>query len=129
MPRVVHFDIHADDPDRAIAFYSALFGWQFAPFPGGEYWVITTGPSTEPGIDGGMARRRGGTGDRINSYVCIVDVPDIDAAIAKAKELGAPEAVPKNEIPGIGWSAYFLDTEQNVFGIYQSMQRPAGQGT
>lgn len=126
MPRVIHFEVHADDPGRAIAFYEKLFGWQFQKFGPIDYWMITTGKDPEPGIDGGLAVREGGSGDRINSYVGVVGVDDIDAAIAKAKDLGAPEALPKSEIPGVGWSAYFKDTEGNIFGIYQASPGRAG---
>ena len=47
MPRVVHFEIHADDPERAANFYQSVFGWQFqnvgrrvSPW---DYWMIITG--------------------------------------------------------------------------------------
>jgi predicted enzyme related to lactoylglutathione lyase len=59
MPRVVHFEIHADDPQRAIAFYSKLFGWEFNSWGGPmEYYLIKTGPEESRGIDGGMIRRQ-----------------------------------------------------------------------
>jgi predicted enzyme related to lactoylglutathione lyase len=119
--RVVHFEIHADDPQRAIRFYTELFGWSFQKFEHAEYWLVTTGPSDQPGIDGGlMPREAGKTGDRITSYVCVVDVADIDASIASAKSLGAPQTDAKTVVPGIGWSAYFKDTEGNTFGVFQS---------
>lgn len=122
MPRVIHFEIHVDDPDRAIAFYTKLFGWAFDQY-GPDYWLVTTGKEPEAGIDGGMNKRSWGstTGDRIVAYVGVVGVPDIDAYIARARELGAPVVDEKREIPNIGWSAYFKDTEDNVFGIYQAV--------
>src|SRR3972149_5570591 len=61
MPRVIHFEIAADDPERAVAFYRKVFGWEIQKWEGPmEYWVITTGPKEEPGIDGGLGRRRQG---------------------------------------------------------------------
>jgi predicted enzyme related to lactoylglutathione lyase len=58
MPRVIHFEIAADDPERAAAFYRKVFGWEIRKWDGPmEYWVITTGPKEEPGIDGGLGRR------------------------------------------------------------------------
>lgn len=127
MPRLIHFEIHVDDPDRAIAFYTALFGWEFAQY-GPDYWLITTGKDPEPGIDGGMNKRSWGSaaGDRIVAYVGVIGVDDIDAAIAKAKSLKAPVVDDKREIPSIGWSAYFKDPEDNVFGIYQAMPDSGG---
>ena len=60
MPKVIHFEIHAGDPKRAMTFYKAVFGWEFTAWDGPEdYWVIRTGPKDEPGIDGGLIRRRG----------------------------------------------------------------------
>jgi predicted enzyme related to lactoylglutathione lyase len=123
MPRVVHFEIHADDPERAIRFYTDLFGWSFEKFGEMDYWLAITGTPNEPGIDGALMRRMGGSGDRIIAFVCTIDVPDIDRYIDKARELNAEEALPKNEVPGIGWTAYFKDTEGNVFGIFQAMQQ------
>lgn len=126
MPRMIHFEIHVDDPDRAIAFYEALFGWQFDQY-GPDYWLITTGKDPEPGIDGGMNKRTwGNSGDRIVAYVGVIGVPDIDAAIAQARALNAPVVDEKREIPSIGWSAYFKDTEDNVFGVYQAMPESGG---
>lgn len=121
MPRVVHFEIHADQPERAIAFYEKLFGWQFAQFGSQDYWLITTGQAPEPGIDGGLAKREGGaTGDRIVAYVGVISVDDIDATIDALADLGAPVVDGKREVPGVGWSAYFKDPEDNVFGIFQN---------
>ena len=59
MSRVVHFEIHADDPQRAVNFYQHIFDWQINKWEGTEdYWLITTGPDTEPGIDGAIVQRR-----------------------------------------------------------------------
>ena len=61
MPRVVHFEIHAGDPERAISFYQRVFGWAFQKWEGPmDYWVITTGPDEQRGING-MAHDRLGT--------------------------------------------------------------------
>lgn len=125
MARVVHFEIHAEDPERAMAFYRLLFGWQFQRFGDFDYWAITTGKDSA-GIDGGLTRRRGANpaaNDRsaLNAFACIVGVDDIDQAIASAKAAGAAEALPKTAIPGVGWSAYFKDTENNLFGVFQPL--------
>lgn len=121
MPRVVHFEIHADDPQRAIRFYTELFGWQFPEwFPG--YWGVITGESGTPGIDGGLMERRGDRptiGQPLSSFSCVVDVPSIDEYSAKAVAAGATVALPKQPIPGVGYSAYFIDTEGNIFGMFQ----------
>ncbi len=121
MPRVVHFEIHADEPQRAADFYQKLFGWASEKFGDMDYRIVTTGTPNEPGIDGAILPRAGGSGDKMIGFVCTIDVPDIDTFIARAEGMGAEQAQPKNEVPGVGWTAYFKDTEGNVFGMFQPM--------
>jgi uncharacterized protein len=122
MPRVVHFEIHAGDPQRAINFYEKLFGWTFQKWDGPmEYWMVITGPEGTPGINGGLLPRQGEIdGQAVIAYVCTVDVADIDASMAAAEANGGKLALPKMPIPGIGWLAYYKDTEGNIFGMMQA---------
>jgi predicted enzyme related to lactoylglutathione lyase len=54
MPRPTHFEIPADNPERAIGFYGSVFGWQFQKWEGPmPYWLVTTGDSGT-GINGGL---------------------------------------------------------------------------
>ena len=121
MPRVVHFEIHADDPERAMRFYGDVLGWRFEPyFP--DYWGIFTGEEGTPGINGGLIRRIGPpptTGQPVSAFPCTVDVDDIDAYVAKAVAAGATIALPKQAIAGMAWVAYCTDTEGNIFGMFQ----------
>ncbi|HEY8004882.1 MAG TPA: VOC family protein [Phenylobacterium sp.] len=123
MPRPIHFEIHAGDPQSAVAFYQGLFGWSFTPF-GDTYHLIKTGEGG-PGIDGGLVRRQGDNPDPneptpVIAYVCTVDVDDVDAYLAKALSLGGMVAVPKMAIPGVGWLAYVKDTQSNLVGLMKS---------
>jgi len=122
MPRVVHFEIHAGDLKRAVNFYQSLFGWTFQKWEGPmEYWLITTGPDDQPGINGGLVQRRGEIdGQAVIAYVCTVDVADVDSSQATALANGGEVAVPKMAIPGMGWLVYCKDTEGNIFGMMQS---------
>ena len=122
MSRVIHFEIHAGDPDRAAKFYESLFGWTFQKWEGPmDYWLVTTGPDSQPGINGGLLRRQGEIdGQAVIAYVCTVDVENIDAAITKAQSLGSQVVVPKMPIPGMGWLVYCKDTEGNIFGMMQA---------
>ena len=122
MPRVIHFEIHAERPERAIQFYQGLFGWEFNRWDGPmPYWLIKTGPSSEPGIDGGLVQRRGAVdGQAVIAYVCTVNVPSVDEAVEKAQSIGGTIALAKMPIPGVGWLAYCKDTEANIFGLMQS---------
>lgn len=127
MPRVCHFEIHADDPTRAATFYRELFGWRFDKWAGPiDYWLITTGPDDAPGINGGLMPRRGPIdGTAVIAYVCTVDVPSVDEAVAKALSLQGQIVVPKMPIPGVGWLAYAKDTEGNLFGMMQNDPKAA----
>ena len=126
MPRVVHFEIHADDPERAIKFYADLFGWTFQRFGEFPYWLVTTGPDSEPGINGGlMPRSKPNVGDAITAYVCSVNVAEIDKAMEQVPRFGGTITSAKTPIPGVGWSAYALDTEGNNFGLYQDDPKAA----
>ena len=124
MPRPIHFEIHAADPERVQAFYRTLFGWQFQAWPGPmDYWVITTGPATEPGINGGLVRRRGAPpteGQAVTAFVCTVDVPNVDATLAALASAGGTLALPKMAVPGVGWLAYVKDPDENICGIMQA---------
>jgi predicted enzyme related to lactoylglutathione lyase len=121
MPRVVHFEIHAADPDRAVNFYTTLFGWSFQKWEGPmDYWLVTTGPNEQPGINGGLVLRQGEIdGQAVIAYVCTVDVEDLDASVQTALDNGGQMALPKMPIPGMGWLAYCKDTEGNIFGMMQ----------
>jgi uncharacterized protein len=124
MPRPVHFEIQADQPERAIRFYEAVLGWTFSAWgPPGRYWLITTGPDEERGINGGLLPRQGLAvidGQAVNAFVCTIDVAALDATIASVQASGGSVALPRMAIPGVGWLAYFKDTEGNVFGAMQS---------
>ncbi len=115
MPRVMHFEIPASNPDRLSAFYRDVFDWKFSRWEGPmEYWMISTGAEGQPGIDGGMSRKQGPEGP-CNT----IDVPSVDEFVAKIEKKGGRTIVPKMAIPGIGWLAYCTDPEGNPFGIMQ----------
>lgn len=121
MPRPVHFEIHADDTERASEFYGTTLGWQFQKWEGPhEYWMIVTGSDDAPGINGGLVKRMAPlNGDSVTAYVCTVDVPSLDEYIVKVLANGGGIALPKMAVPGVGWLAYCKDTEGNVFGMLQ----------
>jgi Predicted enzyme related to lactoylglutathione lyase len=122
MPRVVHFEIHAGDPPRAISFYEKVFGWTFQKWEGPmPYWLVTTGPDAERGINGGLIQRQGELdGQAVIAYVCTIDVAKIDSSVATVEASGGTVVVPKMPIPGIGWLVYCKDTEGNIFGIMEA---------
>lgn len=121
MSRVIHFEIHASDPIELIPFYESLFGWSFTRFlPEVEYWTITTGPDSLPGINGGLVKRKGPAPleiQAVNATVCTVQVESVENTLARNKELGGTVVLPRMPIPGIGWLAYIKDTDGNILGI------------
>jgi predicted enzyme related to lactoylglutathione lyase len=121
--RVVHFEMPADDLDRAQGFYQEAFGWQVNPIPQLNYSLVSTTPvddqgqPTEPGaINGGMLRR----GSPVTSPVITVEVDDIDRALMKIEELGGKTMVGRQAVADMGFSAYFADSEGNVVGLWEN---------
>lgn len=121
MNRVVHFEIHASDPKRAIAFYKKIFSWEFTSWGGNEeYWLIKTGPDDKTGINGGLIKRRGEIdGQAVIAYVCTIGVESVDDSSELVIENAGEIVVPKMPIPGVGWLVYCKDTEGNIFGIHE----------
>jgi predicted enzyme related to lactoylglutathione lyase len=121
---VGHFEIYADKVDTLAQFYSSLFDWSIEKMPNMDYhWIKTTetdeqGMPTKPGgINGGMIARPAGYGDR--AWVNYVNVDSVDAAVAKATQLGAKVTKEKGAVPGMGWFAMFVDPEGNPFAVWQ----------
>ncbi len=83
-----------------------------------DYWLISTGQEEEPGIDGGLAKK--GDSPFEQAVTNTIDVPSVDAAIKKVKANGGAILMPKSAVPGVGWMAYFKDTEGNIFGMMES---------
>ena len=122
MARVIHFEIHADQPERAVKFYQDVFGWEFTKWDGPQpYWLIKTGPDGQPGINGGLLPRQCAVdGQAVIAYVCTVDTASVDQSVNKALASGGTVALPNMAIPGVGWLAYCKDTEGNIFGMMQA---------
>ena len=117
MPRPVHFDITAEDPERATKFYGDVFGWQFQKWDGPmDYWLVSTGQNGEPGIDGGLSKR----GENGNGTTNTIGVPSADDYVARITQAGGSIVMPKAAIPGVGWFALCVDPEGNSFGIMES---------
>jgi predicted enzyme related to lactoylglutathione lyase len=125
MARVVHFEIQADDPERAMGFYSEVFEWTFVDygqFMGTPYWGVVTGPDEEPGINGGLLRRPVGAPapeQGTNAFVCTMQVEDYDETEGRILAAGGTVALPKMALTGMAWQGYYLDTEGNTIGIHQ----------
>ena len=109
--KMVHFELPAKDAGRAKTFWSGVMGWEFGDsgMPGMEYYMVRTGED-----QGGAVYPSDETGTKL-----YFDTDDIDASIAKVRELGG-KAGDKQPIPGIGWFTHCTDTEGNAFSLYQA---------
>ena len=125
---VVHFEIHASEPQTLIDFYSGLLGWTFSQFEGAPYWTIDTGEgaignvagSAGHGINGGLVPRQGPrpeVGSPVVGCNIVVGVDEVDSLMRRGVELGATEALPAEDYPGVGRVGYLLDPDNNVFGL------------
>ena len=116
MNRPIHFEIPAENSERAMRFYEKVLGWKFERWNGPmEYWTIRTGDG-QPGIDGGLMARMHPEQPCVNT----TEVANLDETIAVVVAAGGSCVVPKMPVPGIGWLAYFKDTESHIFGAMQT---------
>jgi len=121
---VVHFEIPAEDKERANTFYQNTFGWNLAPMQGMDYTIAITTPSDEqtgmpstPGaINGALFPRT----DDLKTPIITIDVEDLDGALSQVESAGGSVVQGKDAVPGMGWYAYFRDTEGNIMGLWQT---------
>ena len=126
MAKVVHFEIPADNVDRAKNFYGSIFGWELQTMPMGESEYTTvkttdvneqTQMPLEPGaINGGMMQRD----DVTPAPVITIDVDAIDDVLKEIEASGGATVTPRTPIPGMGAFAYFKDPEGNVMGLWET---------
>ena len=117
MGRVSHFEITADNPDRAAEFYRKAFGWEFNDWGGPfKYLLATTGPKEQVGIDGAIMDRQ----DNKQAVINTISVDRWEDGAKSVKEAGGKVLMDKTPVPGQGYFAYCTDTEGNVFGIFEA---------
>ena len=125
--RVVHFEIQADNVQRAKAFYEKTLGWKITQAMKKEdgfmdYWLIMTGETGTPGINGGLYQRPA-EGEKLYLYDCTIDVANLDKAIESIKVNGGTIIKDKVQLPGVGWFAAARDTEGNKLGLMQASSK------
>jgi predicted enzyme related to lactoylglutathione lyase len=118
MATIVHFDIGADNPERAKKFYEELFGWKIGTMPGfpGYYEIETADLNGRQGVGGGLTKRENPQQTGITNFI---GVSSIDETVAKLNRLGGKLIQSKQPIPGYGYIALCTDTENNLFGLFQ----------
>lgn len=124
MRKVVHFEIPADDVERAKQFYGSIFGWQLQDMPAMGYTIVQTTdvdeqtqlPTAPGAINGGMMQRTADT----PAPVLTIDVDSVDDALKQVESAGGSVVRPRTEIPDMGAFAYFKDPEGNTLGLWES---------
>ncbi|PWU82592.1 MAG: glyoxalase [Candidatus Nitrosopolaris wilkensis] len=130
MPTIVHFEIPSDDIERTKKFYTDLFGWKIEKWPGTndsqltstagqpmEYLMVTTTDDKgNKAVGGGMMKRQMPE-QQITNYI---SVRSVDEYKSKVEKLGGKVVAPKKAVPGMGYFALGLDTENNSFAIWES---------
>ena len=125
MPRVSHFEITADDPDRAAEFYRKAFGWEINDWGGPfKYLLATTGPEGEAGINGAIMPRN----DTKQGVINTISVNTWEEGAEAVKAAGGKMLMDKQAVPGQGWFSYCQDTEGNFFGIFQADEKAQLEG-
>jgi len=120
MPRVVHFEIHADDPMQLADFYQEVFGWSIQKWEGPvDYWLVSTGEEDRPGINGAITHRTAPSESTVNT----IDVPSVDEFIERVTSSGGTVVLGKTAIPGVGYMAYCRDPQGNTFGMMEEDPR------
>ncbi len=114
MPRVVHFECHADDPERAAAFYREVFGWEIARTDDPYYILLRSGASGEDGIDGAVMLRIGGS-----SFTNAIAVDSIHEYVLRIIRAGGEVLMAERTVAGVGRIAYCSDAEGNVFALLE----------
>jgi len=119
---VVHFEIPADDVERAKRFYKKAFGWKISDPHKMNYFFVETRKKGEEGINGGLMQRKMPN----QPFMNYLSVASIDASCKKVENAGGAVVMPKTEIaPNMGWIAVFKDTEGNMMGFHEPPKRPA----
>lgn len=114
IPRVAHFECHADDPERVAAFYREVFGWRVGRIADPHYLLLISADAGEPGIDGAVMPRVGGS-----SYTNAIGVPSIEDCVLRVIRAGGEVMMPGQVVPGLGRIAYCADAEGDVFGLLE----------
>ena len=125
MPTVQHFEIPADDVERAIKFYKGVFDWSMQKLSNPQdsskdYWFFETKDENgNKGIGGGLMKRQAPE----HSVTNYITVPSVDDYASRIVEAGGKVIMPKTEIPDMGFIIVFLDTENNMFGLYEAIKK------
>jgi predicted enzyme related to lactoylglutathione lyase len=120
---VVHFEIIGNDAEKLRGYYSELFGWEFNADNPMNYGTVDREANTNAdgiGIGGGIGA---GPEDYDGHVTFYIEVPDVEAALAKAESLGGSRMMgPENVMEGIE-IGLFNDPEGRTVGVVKTGRR------
>ena len=113
---VVYFEVMGGDVERQRAFYGEMFGWDVAPVEetGGAYSRVG---AADAGIEGAIGAFPGAP-----SYVTFyVQTDDLQAAVARANELGGKTVMEPRTVSGSTEAALIEDPDGHVVGLIKGL--------
>ncbi|MBI2629082.1 VOC family protein [Candidatus Pacearchaeota archaeon] len=126
MDKVVHFEIPAEDVERAKEFYSKIFRWNIISIPEMQYNIVHTVeideknmPKTPGAINGGIMKKS----KEITNPVIIINVENIDNSLKVIEDNGGEVIKEKMQVGDMGYVAYFKDTEGNILGLWETIKK------
>lgn len=129
MNKVVHFEIPADDVNRAQKFYKDLFDWDIQKAGEMPYWMVKTVetddnmmPKESGAINGGMLKRDEENDPSGSKPVIVIDVPDAEEYCRKVEQAGGKIVLSARKVGDMGTYARVEDTEGNVIGLWQILK-------
>lgn len=112
--RIIHFELNVKNIEKSIRFYKRVFGWKFERWDGPiDYWLITTGDESNPGIEGGLGLEE----ESFPSVVNTIEADNVDEVVKRVEANGGTVLRPKHAVPGVGWLAYIKDPDGIVTGV------------
>lgn len=115
-----HFAVHADDVERARAFYETVFDWRFEPWGPPGFYLIRTGADGDGSLQGALQERQAPlTGSGMRGFECTVGVASLQEILPRIQAAGGRLLSQPHVIPGVGELVFVEDTEGNRIGIMQ----------
>lgn len=118
---VVHFEIVGRDAEKLHSYYADLFGWEIDASNPMKYGLVQREGNTNAdgvGIGGGVGTGPDGYGGHVTFYV---EVPDVEASLAKAESLGGSRMMGPEKVMDQVEIGLFTDPEGHVVGVVKAM--------
>ena len=119
MAHVVHFEFSVPDPEKAVAFYSDVFGWSAAKLPDPvRYWQLRTSEAPAwQGIPGGIVESKTG----VPRVSITVQVESLEEVCAKISRHGGSLITERQHVPGYGLHVLCKDPQGIFFAVIQPL--------